>query len=88
MTSILFDLTFFCWKQEEKDIKENKLWILFISFQINSILCSIRLFNMAHAIICAQCGQHIIFSEINAIVHYSCEHVEHENVISIIILTT
>jgi hypothetical protein len=65
VTSILFDLTFFCWKQEEKDIKENKLWILFISFQINSILCSIRLFNMAHAIICAQCGQHIIFSELS-----------------------
>jgi hypothetical protein len=33
---------------------------------------------MAHAITRAQCGQHIIFSELNAIVHYSCGHVEHE----------
>ncbi len=34
---------------------------------------------MAHAITRAQCGQHIIFRELNAIVHSSCGHVEHED---------
>jgi hypothetical protein len=29
---------------------------------------------MTHAITCAECDQHIIFSEISAIVHYSCRH--------------
>jgi ribosomal protein S27E len=34
---------------------------------------------MAHAITCAQCGQHIIDRELGAIVHYSGGHLEHEN---------
>jgi ribosomal protein S27E len=79
---ILFDLIF-CSKekreQEKEDIKVNENWILFVSLQITSILYSVTFINMAYAITCAQCGQHIIYSELSAIVYYSCGHVEHED---------
>jgi hypothetical protein len=53
---------FFIQKKKEEDIKVNKHWIIIVSFQITSILYSVTFINMAYAITCAQCDQHIIYS--------------------------